>query len=1412
MGSRPLRMKVRWGCPPRVLSPPPHRTQIWRPCLPGQPWASGWRSTDRPVPSPRGWTIGFSERGAAHNRALPRCLSSRRCMRSWRVRGWPLSRPEAARPSPPSSLPSMAEWPGGTRAFPRWRERSRCTCAHETPPLGGTIRVSRPRPVSWQPLSRPKLTVLRARQPPPCTPWLSCRFTKPRRSNRCTRVVPTRGWCRSCARRLTSLYERRKSRRGPSGRRCPPWWSRSTISGSTWQRWRTSTRHAFSTPPSPREGCSATPSRASPSSSRRYSSRPRRSSTSCPGVMHHPPLPPGPGLSLPVAVGALLRPPEPLRPRPNRHIGRCVEPLAGERRPPRPSQAPSRPGSRRNGPDAGNPEMLEFALSQETARTISFSSGFSGPWDDSVRRPASSLSPTTHFASSQESTVRGRHSSPRTSGQSRSGPREFGEDASERTAFCAIHPYSLSLHHHRYVDCAVGAACTASGGVAHAAQPVSLAHTHNSTLLRDSVRQATSQVQRRSRDVGGSPERPCLARGDCCPPGKGCNRAGPSSRDEAGVLQPLLHRTQERWWPSANPGSASLEPGFTQAPVQDADAQAHDQMHSAPGLVCSDRPEGRLLSRFDPSATQTVSTVCVRRSGMAVQGPPLRALPVSPCVHEGCRGRPYPVTGSGRQDPQLPRRLAYSSPIQRAVGRSQGLGAPAPQPVGASGQLGKEQALPCAENLFSRCGVRLGEYDGTPHGGTCPSSAELPEFLQRQKCGTTETVSEAPGAYGIRSCSHAVRIASYETTSALATLPGPEVGMAPRYTASRYLPAVSPLPQPLDRPCLSMGRVPLEQVSRHTVVTTDASSTGWGATCNGQAASGLWTGPRLLWHINCLELWAVHLALRQFRPLLLGKHVLVRTDNTAAVSYINRLGGIRSHRMSQLARHLLLWSHTQFKSLRAVHIPGQLNRAADALSRQLTFPGEWRLHPETIRLIWSRFGEAQVDLFASPNPPTASCTSPWPRAPSAQTHWHTAGLGPYASMLSPSEPTCTDTVQAQGGRGAGPAGCAPLAHPDLVSRTHFPRDSTSLAHSSEEGPPFSGARHHMAPASRSMEPPCVAPGRDAADLSGLPPAVVETIIQARAPSTRQTYALKWSLFATWCSSRREDPRRCTIWVVLSFLQERLERRLSPYTLKVYVAAIAAHHDAVDGRSLGKHELIVRFLKGARRMNPSRPPLVPSWDLSIVLAGLQRGPFEPLDSVELKFLSLKTALLTALTSIKRVGDLQAFSVSEECLVFGPVYSHVVLRPRPGYVPKVPTTPFRDQVLNLQALPSEEADPALALLCPVRALRIYVTRTRSVRSSEQLFVCHGGQQKGKAVSKQRLAYWIVEAVALAYQSQGEPCPLGVRAHSTRSVASSHALAHGASLADICRAAGWATPNTFARFYNLRVEPVSSRVLGK
>ncbi|KAI2653489.1 ORF V: Enzymatic polyprotein [Labeo rohita] len=568
--------------------------------------------------------------------------------------------------------------------------------------------------------------------------------------------------------------------------------------------------------------------------------------------------------------------------------------------------------------------------------------------------------------------------------------------------------------------------------------------------------------------------------------------------------------------------------------------------------------------------------------------------------------------------------------------------------------------------------------------------------------------------------------------------------------------------------------VPLEQVSRRIIVTTDASKTGWGATCNGQAASRVWTGPRLFWHINCLELLAVLLALRRFRSMIQGKHVLVRTDNTTTVAYINH--HVRSFRMSQLARHLLLWSQHRLKSLRATHIPGEANRVADSLSRQVSLGGEWRLHPESVQLIWDRFGQAQVDLFASPESTHCQLWYSLTEAPlgiDALAHSWPRGRLKYAfppvSLIA--QTLCKvreDKEQIL------------LVAPFWPNRTWF-SDLVLLA----SAPPWriplrkdllsqgKGTIWHPRP--RSLEPPPLVPGRDQEDFRDLSPSVVNTLLQARAPSTRRLYDLKWRIFVNWCSSHGKDPRSCGINSVLSFLQEGLDRHLSASTLKVHVAAISANHDLVGGQ-----------------------------------IGLQQDPFEPLQSVELDALSFKTALLTALTSIKRVGDLQALSVNSSCLEFGPADSHVVLRPRPGYVPKVPTTPFRDQVVTLQALSSQEDDPNLTLLCPVRALRIYIERTQPFRRSEQLFVCYGGQQKGKAVSKQRISHWLVNAIRMAYLARGLPCPLEVRAHSTRGIAASAALANGASLTDICRAAGWATPNTFARFYNLRTEPVSARVL--
>ncbi len=111
--------------------------------------------------------------------------------------------------------------------------------------------------------------------------------------------------------------------------------------------------------------------------------------------------------------------------------------------------------------------------------------------------------------------------------------------------------------------------------------------------------------------------------------------------------------------------------------------------------------------------------------------------------------------------------------------------------------------------------------------------------------------------------------------------------------------------------------------------------------------------------------------------------------------------------------------------------------------------------------------------------------------------------------------------------------------------------------------------------------------------AGLPPDVVETILSARAPSTRRSYAFKWHIFENWCMAHHVDPVHCQVVSVLEFLEEKLSSGTCPGTLRVYVAAISACHVLIDGVSVGKHPLVARFIRGAKRLRPPTRVTVPS---------------------------------------------------------------------------------------------------------------------------------------------------------------------------------------------------------------------------
>ncbi len=271
---------------------------------------------------------------------------------------------------------------------------------------------------------------------------------------------------------------------------------------------------------------------------------------------------------------------------------------------------------------------------------------------------------------------------------------------------------------------------------------------------------------------------------------------------------------------------------------------------------------------------------------------------------------------------------------------------------------------------------------------------------------------------------------------------------------------------------------------------------------------------------------------RVFLPDLRGHHVLVRTNNTAVVSYIIHQGGLRSRPLYKLAHQILLWSQDKFLLLRALFIPGYLNVGPDVLSRQGPRPGEWMLHPEVVKQIWRMFYQVEVDLFAiecAMSPLVLSNSSSSPR-----TGRYSTDMAEAASVrLSPdrSAPRSSDEST--------PRRCSPtvsspvLAGPSMVLGPDFPPRRLSLGGSHQEGSPLTSRGCHSAPPPGVMENVGVAPEGAQLIASGLPAEVVETILQSRAPSTRKVYTLKWKFFTSWCRARQQDPVNCPVVQFLS---------------------------------------------------------------------------------------------------------------------------------------------------------------------------------------------------------------------------------------------------------------------------------------
>ena len=540
---------------------------------------------------------------------------------------------------------------------------------------------------------------------------------------------------------------------------------------------------------------------------------------------------------------------------------------------------------------------------------------------------------------------------------------------------------------------------------------------------------------------------------------------------------------------------------------------------------------------------------------------------------------------------------------------------------------------------------------------------------------------------------------------------------------------------------------------------SDASSSGWGAHLLDQNVSGVWSAQEKLLHINLLEMKALFLALQAFQEDVAGHHVTAMCDNSTVVAYVNKQGGTVSRPLCLLTSRLLRWTESFDVHLEARYLPGESNVLADVLSRRGQVVGtEWSLHPQVARALLRTWGNPSIDLFAT-------CLN--------------AKLPLYCSLVPDPQAVFEDAFR------------HPWDDLDLYAFPPFALVGRVIARVQQSS---RVAMTLVAPLWPEKEwfpdllllltqPPLVLPCWDRllrqphCNLFHQGAHALNLHAWRLSSDTTESRAFRVGLLESCRGSSENLPLACTsrdgrssvvgvvegallqstpLPVVVDFLIHlRQDKGLSVSAVKGYCSALNSVL-ALKGRDLAASREITILLRSfARSVNPVelRPP---AWDVSLVLQSLTGAPYEPLRTCEERFLAQKTLFLLALASAERIGELHALSYRvSHTRDWGEVSFAFVT----GFVAKTQDPSSlapRFEGFTVPALTNARKNRNGRLLCPVRAVKVYLDRTAPHRPRcERLFVTAGRSKK--EISKTTVSFWLRKTISRSYELSGTALPV-------------------------------------------------------
>ena len=312
-------------------------------------------------------------------------------------------------------------------------------------------------------------------------------------------------------------------------------------------------------------------------------------------------------------------------------------------------------------------------------------------------------------------------------------------------------------------------------------------------------------------------------------------------------------------------------------------------------------------------------------------------------------------------------------------------------------------------------------------------------------------------------------------------------------------------------------------------IESDASSQGWGASCQGTSTGGPWSPLEEKWHINCLELLAATLALKTFVKNTKGLSVLLK---------------IRQHNSSCL--------HQQPRGNYIQGFDSSNQRFVDVVSREehshiSTIP-TWsnepggrhgiKIHEGSIRLESGsfRFSENQQEVWSSGSGPVCNqINQPVPsllqlaaRSICRSNRRLSPGLDNSERFrqptLEPSTESASKNTESRGRSNSGSPSMeiSAMVSPPTVITSRLATPATQAGHGNRVSP-------NNAPTSR------VEHLRERLDEQGLSSQATDLILNSWRTKTNKSYDSLFGRWNRWCTERGSNPFSGPVSEVANFL-------------------------------------------------------------------------------------------------------------------------------------------------------------------------------------------------------------------------------------------------------------------------------------